>query len=63
MNLVPRYDDPRAKTLKVIGQTRTNLQTDIPTMPYHNMSHQRRAYKSSKFTYCTGLMISLLFFH
>jgi len=22
MNLVPRYDDPKPKTLKVIGQTR-----------------------------------------
>jgi len=28
MNLVPRFDDPRSKTLKVTGRTRKCLQTD-----------------------------------
>jgi len=44
MNLVPRYDDPRPKTLKVTARTRKSLQTDGRTTPYHN-THQRQAYR------------------
>jgi len=33
MKLVPIHDDPRPKTLKVTGRTRTSLQTDGRTTP------------------------------
>jgi len=54
MNLVPRYDDPRPKTLQVTGRTIKSLQTDGRTdgrtTPYHNTSGERRAYNKSEFS-------------
>jgi len=36
MNLIPRYDNPRPKTLKVTGRTRKSLQTDGQTDGQHH---------------------------
>jgi len=48
MNLVPRYDDPRPKTIKFTGRTRKRLQTDGQTTPYHNRSRQRWVIKRTR---------------
>jgi len=46
MNLVPRYDDPRPKTLKVTGRSIKKKFTDGRKTPYHNTSRQRRTHKN-----------------